>query len=101
MSLCCLFTSATGYQAPPPILLTEGWDGMDGMDGRSTFFFGPYLENYFIVFRNFFSSLKYMFLQLFLEYSRKKIGMFFFSKTFAKIGGWFFRLYEHKFANFW
>ena len=36
MSLCCLFTSATGYQAPPPIfLLTDGMDGMgwDGMDG--------------------------------------------------------------------
>ena len=78
-----------------------GWDGMDGMDGRSTFFFGPYLENYLIIFLNCFSSLKYMFQQFFLEYSRKKIGMFFFSKSFAKIGGWFFfRLFEHKFANF-
>ena len=76
-----------------------GW--MDGMDGRSTFFFSPYLENYFIIFLNCFSSLKYMFQQLFLEYSRKKIGMFFFSKSFAKIGGWFFFwLSEHKFANF-
>ena len=69
-----------------------GWDGMDGMDGMvgQLFFFGPYLENYFIIFLNCFSSLKYMFQQLFLEYSRKKIGMFFFSKSFAKIGGWFF-----------
>ena len=35
MSLCCLFTSATGYQAPPPIFIDGrmGWDGMDGMDG--------------------------------------------------------------------
>ena len=36
MSLCCLFTHATGYQAPPPILLTDdgmGWDGWDGWDG--------------------------------------------------------------------
>ena len=77
-----------------------GWDGM-GWDGRSTFFFGPYLENYFIIFLNFFSSLKYMFQRFILEYSRKKIGMFFFSKSFAKIGGgFFFRLSEHKFANF-
>ena len=60
------------------------------MDGRSTFFFGPYLENYYIIFLNCFSSLKYMDLKYFLEYSRKKIGMFFFSKSFAKIGGWFF-----------
>ena len=83
----------------PPIFYIDGW--MDGCDGRSTFFFGPYLENYFIIFLNFFSSLKYMFLHFILEYSRKKIGMFFFSKNFAKIGGWFFfRLFEHKFANF-
>ena len=71
----------------------DGWDGMDGWDGwdgRSTFFFGPYLENYYIIFFNCFSSLKYMDLKYFLEYSRKKIGMFFFSKSFAKIGGWFF-----------
>ena len=88
--------------APADFLLTEGWmDGMDGMDGRSTFFFGPYLENYYIIFLNCFSSLKYMDLKYFLEYSRKKIGMFFFSKSFAKIGGWFFFwLSEHKFANF-
>merc|ERR1712155_87366 len=79
----------------------DGWmDGMDGMVGP-LFFFGPYLENYFIIFLNFYRSFKYMFPQLFLEYSRKKIGMFFFSKNFAKIGGWFFfRLFEHKFANF-
>ena len=39
-SLSVLSTSppATGYQAPPPILLTDGWDGwmdgwMDGWDG--------------------------------------------------------------------
>ena len=30
MSLCCLFTSATGYQAPPPIFI-DGWDGMGWM----------------------------------------------------------------------
>ena len=36
-------TPATGYQAPPPILLTDGMDGWDGMgwDGRSPFFFWP------------------------------------------------------------
>ena len=81
-----------------------GWDGwMDGMGWMvgPLFFFGPYLENYYIIFLNCFSSLKYMDLKYFLEYSRKKIGMFFFSKSFAKIGGWFFFwLSEHKFANF-
>ena len=42
-----------------------------------------------------------MFLQLFLEYSRKKNRNVLFSKNFVKIGGWFFfRLFEHKFANF-
>ena len=56
MSLCCLFTSATGYQTPPPIfLLTEGWDGM----GWSVhFFFGPYLQNCFAFFLNCYSSHK-------------------------------------------
>ena len=96
-------TPATGYQAPPPILLTEGWDGWDGWDGMvgPLFFFGPYLENYFIIFLNFFSSLKYMFLQLFLEYSRKKIGMFFFSKYFAKINNHLFLENFYKdFSNF-
>ena len=79
----------------PPIFYIDGWmDGWDGMVGP-LFFFGPYLENYFIIFLNFFSSLKYMFLHFFLEYSQKKIGMFFFSKNFAKIGGWFF------FSTFW
>ena len=95
-----------GTRRPRRFLLTEGWMGWMGWDGMGwmvgpLFFFGPYLENYFIIFLNFYSSFKYMFLQLFLEYSRKKIGMFFFSKNFAKIGGWFFfRLFEHKFANF-
>ena len=46
MSLCCLFTHATGYQAPPPIFIdgrTDGW--MDGrMDGtvRTNFFFAHF-----------------------------------------------------------
>ena len=97
---------------PENVLFTDGMDGMgwdemgwdemgwDGMVGP-LFFFGPYLENYSIIFLNFFSSLKYVFLKFILEYSRKKIGMFFFSKNFAKIEGWFFfRLFEHKFANF-
>ena len=60
--------------APADFLLTDGWDGWDGMDGMvgPLFFFGPYLENYFIIFHNFFSSLKYMFLKFYLEYSQKK-----------------------------
>ena len=57
MSLCCLFYAATGYQAPPPIfLLTDGmgwmgWMGWDGVVGP-LFFFGPYLQNYYIIFLN-------------------------------------------------
>ena len=48
MSLCCLFTSATGYQAPPPILLTDGmdgmgWDGMGWMGWSVNFFFLAYI----------------------------------------------------------
>ena len=52
----------------PQIFYIDGrMDGMgwDGMDGRSTFFFGPYLENYYIIFFNCFSSLKYMDLKYF------------------------------------
>ena len=95
-SLCCLFTHATGYQAPPPIfLLTEGWmgwDGMDGMgwDGRSTFFFGPYLENYYIIFLNCFSSLKYMFLHIFWNIRRKKSEYSFFQNISPKSSTTFF-----------
>merc|ERR1711872_896966 len=65
-------------------------DGRMGWDGRSTFFFCPYLENYYIFFLNFFSSLKYMFLHILLNIRRKKIGIFFFSKYFAKIIDYFF-----------
>ena len=103
MSLCCLFTYTCAFPGllATFILTDDGMDGMGWMGWSVHFFFGPYLENYFIIFLNCFSSLKYMFQQFFLEYSRKKIGMFFFSKSFAKIGGWFFfRLFEHKFANF-
>merc|ERR1712030_87904 len=85
----------------------EGWDGVDGvdgvdgMDGRSTFFFCPYLENYYIFFLNCFSSLKYMFLHIFWNIRRKKIGMFFFSKYFAKIIDYFFfRKFFQGFLNF-
>ena len=34
MSLCCLFTSATGYQAPPPIFVRDGTGWTDGTGGR-------------------------------------------------------------------
>ena len=55
-----------------------GWMGWDGMDGRSTFFFGPYLENYYIIFLNCFSSLKYMDLHIFWNVRRKKSECSFF-----------------------
>ena len=88
MSLCCLFTHATGYQAPPPILLTD--DGWDGMDGRSTFFFGPYLENYYIIFLNCSRSLKYLFLHIFWNIREKKSECSFFQKISSKSGVDFF-----------
>ena len=85
-SLSVLSTSnpATGY--------IDGWDGwMDGvdgvdgwMDGRSTFFFGPYLENYFIIFLNCFSSLKYMFLHIFWNVRGKKSECSFFQNISPK-----------------
>ena len=41
-----------------------GWDGM-GWDGRSTFFFGPYLKNYYIIFLNYLRSFRYLFFHIF------------------------------------
>ena len=84
-------------------ILTEGWDGVDGVDGvdgmvGQLFFFCPYLENYYIFFLNCFSSLKYMFLHIFWNIRRKKIGIFFFSKYFAKIIDHFF--FENFFKDF-
>ena len=64
MSLCCLFTSATGYQAPPPIFIDGRMGWMGWMVGQ-LFFFCPYLENYYIFFFNCFSSLTYMDLKYF------------------------------------
>ena len=72
----------------------DGWDGMDGMgwdgwDGRSTFF-GPYLENYFIIFLNCFRSLKYLFLHIFWNIREKKSECSFFQKISSKSGVDFF-----------
>merc|ERR1712212_924294 len=63
-----------------PADFIDGWiDGwMDGWDGRSTFFFGPYLENYFIIFLNCFSSLKYMFMHNFWNIRGKQSECLFF-----------------------
>ena len=66
-----------------------GWDGWDGMVGP-LFFFGPYLENYFIIFLNFFSSLKYMFLHFFWNIREKKSECSFFQKISPKSGVGFF-----------
>merc|ERR1711984_70320 len=55
-----------------------GWDGM-GWNGWSVhFFFSPYLENYFIIFLNCFSSLKYMFLHIFGIFAEKNRNILFF-----------------------
>ena len=92
MSVCRLFTKTSGF---PGLLATfiltgDGWDGMDGMDGRSTFFLGPYLENYFIIFLNCFSSLKYMFLHIFWNIRGKKSECSFFQNISPKSTTTFF-----------
>ena len=85
-----------GTRRPRRFLLTDGmgWDGMVG----PLFFFGPFLENYNIIFFKCFSSLKYMDLHIFWNIRRKKIGIFFFSKYFAKIITHFF--FENFFKDF-
>ena len=62
------------------------------MDGwvDQLFFFGSYLGNYSILFLNCFSYLKYMFFHFFWHILKKKIGIIFFSKNFAKIEVSFF-----------
>ena len=85
LSVLSTSTPATGYQAPPPIFIDGRMDGwMDGMDGRSTFFFGPYLENYYIIFLNCFISLKYMFLHIFWNIRGKKSECSFFQNISPK-----------------
>merc|ERR1712030_300394 len=77
----------------------DGWmDGMDGMDGWSTFFFGPHLENY-IIFLNWFSSLKYMFLHIFWNILRKESEYSFF-KIFRQNHRPLFRKFFQGFLNF-
>ena len=54
------------------------------------FFFGPYLENYFIIFLNCFRSLKYLFLHIFWNIREKKSECSFFQKISSKSGVDFF-----------
>ena len=87
------FHSRNGVPGAPAdffILTDDGVDGWDGMDGRSTFFFGPYLENYYIIFLNCFRSLKYMFLHIFWNIRGKKSECSFFQKISSKSGVDFF-----------
>ena len=66
-----------------------GWMGWDGMVGP-LFFFGPYLENYYIIFLNCSRSLKYLFLHIFLNIREKKSECSFFQKISSKSGVDFF-----------
>ena len=70
----------------------DGW--MDGWMDRwmvaQLFLFGPYLENYLIIFLNCFSSLKYMFQQFFWNIRGKKSECSFFQKASPKSGVGFF-----------
>merc|ERR1712212_377301 len=65
-------------------------DGWMGWMVAQLFFFGPYLENYFIIFLNCFSSLKYMFLHTFWNIRGKKSECSFFQKASPKSGVGFF-----------
>ena len=77
-----------------------GWDGMDGM-GWSVHFFSPISRK---LLHNF--SLLFQFPKIYVsahlvEYLQKKIGMFFFSKYFAKINNHLFlENFFKDFSNF-
>ena len=73
-----------GTRRPRRFLLT------DGMDGRSTFFFGPYLENYYIICLNCFRSLKYIFLHIFCNICGEKSECSFFQNISPKSTTTFF-----------
>ena len=77
-----------------------GW--MDGwMDGRETFFFKLTSRKLLTIFANRFRILLEYGSRYFLRKTQKIKKKLDFSKIFAKIGGWFFfRFFEHKFANF-
>ena len=61
----------------------NGIDGMDGMVGQ-LFFFGPYLENYLILFHNCFRSFLIMFFHIFWNILRKKSECSLFQKMSPK-----------------
>ena len=95
-----LMKSATGHSSGIDAeVLLIGIDGYLFIDGRMgwdgwmvgpLFFFGPYLENYFIIFVNCFISLKYMFLHIFWNIRGKKSECSFFQKASPKSGVGFF-----------
>ena len=98
------------YFSPPPgsqalcadFIVTEGWvDGWMGWDGRETFFFKLISRKLLTIFSNLFRILLECVSRYFLRKTQKKLKKLDFSKIFAKIGGYFFfRFFEHKFANF-
>merc|ERR1712001_615734 len=69
-------------------ILTDGWDGWDGWSVH--LFFCPYLENYYLIFLNCFSSLKYMDLHIFWNIRRKKSEYPFFQNISPKSSPTFF-----------
>ena len=76
-------------------------DGWDGMDGRETFFFKLISRKLLTIFSNLFRILLECVSRYVLRKTQKKLKKLDFSKIFAKIGGYFFfRFFEHKFANF-
>ena len=74
----------------------DGWDGWSG-----NFFFKFTSRKLLTIFANRFRILLEYVSRYFLRKTQKIKKKLDFSKIFAKIGGWFFfRFFEHKFANF-
>merc|ERR1712079_567292 len=76
-----------------------GWMGWMGWSVHF-FFFGPYLENYYIIFFNCFSSLKYMDLHIFWNIRRKNRNILFFKIFRQNHHPLFFRKFFQGSLNF-
>ena len=87
------------FWTPKFFNVTDGWDGMYGWSGN--FFFELISRKLLNILSNLFRILLECLTRYFLRKTQKIQKKSDFSKIFAKIGGWFFfRFFEHKFANF-
>merc|ERR1711923_425585 len=84
----------------PADFFIDGRMGWGGWMVGPLFFFGPYLENYDIIFFNCFSSLKYMDLQIFWNIRRKKSEYSFFQNISPKSSPTFFSNFFSRISQF-